>query len=68
MTYHDVLARERSRVWDAALHVRTTRNLVAQSHCNMAEKRGVEEPVVAVFRGVFIVEVVLIVRVVVVQF
>ena len=64
-TYHDVFSRERTRVGYAALDVCSARHLVAQAHCNVAEQRRVEEPVITLLRLVLVKEVVLLIVVMV---
>ena len=60
-TYHNVLARERALVRDAPLHMRAAWHLVAQPHRDVAQQRGVEEPVVAVLARVLVVKVLVLV-------
>lgn len=64
-TYHDVFTCEGTRVWYAAFDVRTPWNLIAQPHCDMAQQRRVEEPIIALLRLVLVEEIVLFIVVVV---
>lgn len=58
-TYHDVFACKSTRVRYATFDVRTAWDLIAQPHCDMAQQRRVEEPIVSLLRLVLIKEIVL---------
>ena len=60
-TYHDVFSRERTRVGYAALDVCSARHLVAQAHCNVAEQRRVEEPVIAILTRILVVVILIVI-------